>query len=119
MRLVIGELAVAFAATGFLWPVTAIIRIISNANPTIMKAWMFFGTRPAGFGALSLIICSISRTSEFSITVPAECQPLFADDHIPVVDDLLHYVHSIAEVEVDETWLLVFEFVEGRFLDSR
>ena len=42
-------------ACGFFPPVSHMMTIMSNAMPTITHDWTFLGSRPGGFGALSLM----------------------------------------------------------------
>ena len=71
------------AETGRLWPVTAMMRTISKAKATMMKAWRFLGTRPAGLGGFVfdyLFHKEISLGPVMAASV--ECHPLLAHHQV-------------------------------------
>src|ERR1700747_736926 len=67
-------------ACGFLPPVSHMMTIMSSAMPTITHDWTFFGSKPGGFGALSLIgsfIGSPSHSLSYSAPQPRFVKEIF------------------------------------------
>src|ERR1700680_672855 len=106
-------------ACGFFPPVSHMMTTMSRAMPMITQDWTFFGSRPGGFGALSLIGSFMAFPSRKMVRaeflfVSREGDLFLADREVPAVDDFGNDVHAVLDLEIDQVWFAVFHFVKRR-----
>src|SRR6202049_5178864 len=100
-------------ACGFFPPVSHMMTTMSRAMPIITQDWTFFGSRPCGFGALSLIGSFMAFPSRKMaraalLFVSREGDLFLADREVPAVDDLGNDVHPVLDLQTDQVRVSIF-----------
>ena len=93
------------AGTGGLRPVTAMMKTITKAKPTKDEGLEVFGNEACGFGALSLIICSMGELDP-RVQLPFRLNDAhFSNHQVPAIDDFRNDIDSALQIEVHEIGL--------------
>src|SRR5260370_25091960 len=92
---------------------------MSRAMPMITQDWTFFGSRPGGFGALSLIGSFMAFPSRkmarvLLLSASREGDLFLADREVPAVHDFWGGVHSVLHPVIDQVRFAVFHLVKRR-----
>src|ERR1700722_18786484 len=98
---------------GLLLPVSHMMRTMSRARPASSHDCTFFGSNPAGLGALSWI-WAFSCMDRPSVRRGGarERQFLLADGQVSVVEDFRDDIDAVFKLEVNQIWLAILDFVQ-------